>query len=137
MSEWLVGAVEPAAESLGMNNIFIGVIVVAIIGNAAEHSTAVMAAWRDRMDLSVQIAIGSSTQIALFVAPVLVFASLLMGNDQVLDLHFTLLELVAVILSVAVTTLVCHDGESNWLEGAMLLALYIILGLAFYNLPGE
>ena len=137
MSEWLVGTVEPAAESLGMNNIFIGVIVVAIIGNAAEHSTAVLAAWRNRMDLAVQIAVGSSTQIALFVAPVLVFASILMGNAAILDLHFTLLEMVAVILSVAVTTLVCHDGESNWLEGAMLLALYIILGLAFFNLPGE
>ena len=135
MSEWLVGAVESAAHALGMNNIFVGVIVVAIVGNAAEHSTAVLVAWRNRMDLSIQIAVGSSIQVALFVAPVLVFASLLMGHAVPLDLHFTPLEVAAVVLSVAVIALVCHDGESNWLEGAMLLAVYLILGLAFYHLP--
>ena len=135
MSEWLVGAVETAAHALGMNNIFVGVIVVAIVGNAAEHSTAVLVAWRNRMDLSIQIAVGSSIQVALFIAPVLVFASLLMGHPTPLDLHFTPLEVAAVVLSVAVIALVCHDGESNWLEGAMLLAVYLILGLAFYHLP--
>jgi Ca2+:H+ antiporter len=135
VSEWLVGAVESAAHSLGMNNIFVGVIVVAIVGNAAEHSTAVLVAWRDRMDLSIQIAVGSSIQVALFIAPVLVFASLLMGHPTPLDLHFTPMEVAAVVLSVAVIALVCHDGESNWLEGAMLLAVYLILGLAFYHLP--
>jgi Ca2+:H+ antiporter len=135
LSEWLVGSFELAARALGMNDVFIGVIVVAIVGNAAEHSTAVTVAWRNRMDLAVQIAVGSSTQVALFVAPVLVFASLLMGHGHPLDLHFTPLEVAAVILSVTVISLVCHDGESNWLEGAMLFALYLILGLAFYHLP--
>ena len=137
LSEWLVGAIEPAAHSMGMNDIFIGVIVVAIVGNAAEHFSAVQMAYRNNMDVAVQIAVSSSTQIALFVAPVLVFVSLLMGNATPLDLHFSALEVVAVILSVAVVSLVCHDGESNWLEGAMLLALYLILALAFYNMPAS
>ncbi|HVK17573.1 MAG TPA: calcium/proton exchanger [Fimbriiglobus sp.] len=135
LSEWLVSAIEHAGPVLGMTEIFMGVIVVAIVGNAAEHSTAVLVAYRDRMDLSLQIAVGSSIQVALFVAPVLVFASLLMGHSPLLDLHFTPMEVAAVVLSVAITALVCQDGESNWLEGAMLLALYLILGLAFYNLP--
>jgi Ca2+:H+ antiporter len=135
LSEWLVGAIEPAARALGMNGIFVGVIVVAVVGNAAEHVSAVRMAWRNKMDVAVQIAVGSSTQIALFVAPVLVFASLLMGHPHPLDLHFSPLEVVAVVLSVAVVALVSHDGESNWLEGAMLVALYLILALAFYNLP--
>lgn len=135
LSEWLVAAIEPAAHALGMNDIFIGVIVVAVVGNAAEHFSAVQMAWQDKMDVAVQIAVGSSTQIALFVAPVLVFLSLLMGHAHPLDLHFSPLEVAAVVLSVAVVSLVSHDGESNWLEGAMLLALYVILGLAFYNLP--
>lgn len=137
LSEWLVGAIEPAARALGMNGIFVGVIVVAVVGNAAEHVSAVQMAWHDKMDVAVQIAVGSSTQIALFVAPVLVFASLFMGHPHPLDLHFSPLEVVAVVLSVAVVALVAHDGESNWLEGAMLLALYLILALAFYNLPGS
>ena len=135
LSEWLVGAVEHAGPALGMTEVFVGVIVVAIVGNAAEHSTAVLVAYRNRMDLSLQIAVGSSIQVALFVAPVLVFASLLMGHAHPLDLHFTPMEVAAVVLSVAVIALVCQDGESNWLEGAMLLALYLILALAFYNLP--
>ena len=95
MSEFLVGSVEQAAETLGMNEVFVGVIVVAIIGNAAEHSTAVLVAMKNKMDLAVNIAVGSSIQIALFVAPVLVFASLLMGH-QPIDLHFTPMEVVAV-----------------------------------------
>ena len=135
LSEWLVGAIEPAAHSLGMNGIFVGVVVVAIVGNAAEHFSAVMMAWEDRMDVAVQIAVGSSTQIALFVAPALVFASLFMGHSQPLDLHFTPLEVAAITLSVGLVALVSHDGQSNWLEGAMLIALYLILSLAFYNLP--
>ncbi|MBX9582609.1 MAG: calcium/proton exchanger [Gemmataceae bacterium] len=135
MSEWLVHTVEAAGHQLGMNAVFVGVIVVAVIGNAAEHSTAVLMAWRNDMEVAVQIAVGSSIQVALFVAPVLVFASLLMDHPHPLDLHFTPLEVAAVVLSVAVIALVCHDGESNWLEGAMLLGLYLILALAFYNLP--
>jgi Ca2+:H+ antiporter len=135
MSEWLVGAVEPAAHDLGLNEVFIGVIVVAAVGNAAEHSTAVWMAWKNRMELAVQIAVGSSTQVALFVAPALVFLSLLFGHPHPLDLHFTLLEVAALLLSVFVVALVCHDGETHWLEGAMLLAVYAIFAIAFYHLP--
>ena len=135
LSEWFVGAIEPAAKSLGLNDLFIGVIVVAVVGNAAEHFSAVKMAWDDRLDVAVQIAVGSSTQIALFVAPVLVFASLAMGHATPLDLHFTPLEVAAVVLSVAVVSLVARDGETHWLEGAMLLALYLILALAFFNVP--
>jgi Ca2+:H+ antiporter len=140
MSEILVGTVEQAAHTMGMNQVFIGVVVVAIIGNAAEHSTAVLMAMKNQMDLAVQIAVGSSLQIALFVAPMLVFASIPMGwafgFQQPLDLHFTLLEMITVMLSVLVLSLVCQDGESHWMEGVMLLGVYIIIALAFYNLPG-
>lgn len=135
MSEMLVGSVEHAAEVLGMNGVFVGVIVVAVIGNAAEHSTAVLVAMKDKMDLAVSIAVGSSLQIALFVAPALVFASLAFQPDQPLDLHFTLMEIITVILSVAVLALVSQDGESHWMEGVMLLAVYVIIALAFYHLP--
>jgi Ca2+:H+ antiporter len=135
LSEWLVGAIEPAAGALGMNGVFVGVVVVAIVGNAAEHYSAVQMAWGGKLDVSVRIAVSSSTQIALFVAPLLVLASLVMGLARPLDLHFTPLEVVAVLLSVALVSLVSHDGEANWLEGVMLLALYLILALAFYNLP--
>jgi Ca2+:H+ antiporter len=135
MSEILVHSVDAAAKTLGMNEVFIGVIVVAVIGNAAEHSTAVLVAMKNKMDLAVNIAVGSSIQIALFVAPALVFASMLMNPGQPLDLHFTYIELVAVIFSVAVLALVCQDGETHWMEGAMLLGVYVILGLAFYHLP--
>jgi Ca2+:H+ antiporter len=135
MSELLVGSVGKAGESLGMNAVFIGVIVVAIIGNAAEHSTAILVAMKDQMDLAVTIAIGSSIQIALFVAPVLVLAGALMGVP--LDLHFSVMEVIAVVISVAVISMVSQDGETHWMEGAMLLAVYAMLGLAFYHLPPE
>ncbi len=135
MSEFLVSAVEPAAHELGWNDVFVGVIVVAVIGNAAEHSTAVMTAVRGRMDLSMTIAVGSSLQVALFVAPVLVFASLVVGPGPPLDLHFSLLEVIAVGASVGVLTLVSHDGETHWMEGALLLAVYVIFAVAFYHLP--
>jgi Ca2+:H+ antiporter len=136
MSECLVGSVEHAARALGMTDLFVGIIVVAVIGNAAEHSTAVLAALKDKMDLAFTIAVGSSFQVALFVAPVLVGASYLVGQAP-LDLHFTPLEVVAVILSVAILSRVSQDGESNWLEGALLLAVYLILALAFYHAPVE
>jgi Ca2+:H+ antiporter len=113
----------------------VGVVVVAVVGNAAEHSTAVLMALRDKMDLAFHIAVGSSIQIALFVAPVLVGASLLTGHPQALDLHFTSLEVAAVLASVVVLALVSQDGESNWMEGAMLLAVYLIFALAFYHYP--
>ncbi|MBI2804287.1 MAG: calcium/proton exchanger [Planctomycetes bacterium] len=134
MSEMLVGSVTEAGESLGMNSVFIGVIVVAVIGNAAEHSTAVLVAMKDQMDLAVTIAIGSSIQIALFVAPVLVFAALWMGVP--FDLHFSVLEIVAVLVAVAVMAMVSQDGETHWMEGVMLLAVYAILALAFFHWPG-
>ena len=134
MSELLVGSAEHASHALGMSSVFVGVIVVAIVGNAAEHSTAVLVAMKNQMDLSVNIAVGSSMQIALFVAPVLVFASLAMGHDQPLDLHFTPMEIIAMTISIVVLALVAQDGESHWLEGVMLLAVYAILALAFYHL---
>ena len=133
MSEILVGAVEATSDALGMNEVFVGVIVVAIVGNAAEHSTAILMAMRNKMDLSVGIALGSALQIALFVAPVLVFASYL--RDHPMDLLFTTLEVLAVLLAVTIARMVAEDGESNWLEGLMLLMIYAILGVAFFVLP--
>ncbi len=135
MSELLVGAVEQARAALGMNEVFVGVVVVAIVGNAAEHSTAVLMAIKNKMDATVQIAIGSATQIALFVAPVLVFASMFMGHAHPLDLHFSILETIAVVLSVWILSLASQDGETHWMEGAMMLGVYAIMALAFYNLP--
>ena len=134
MSELLVGSVDAAREQLGLTPIFIGVIVIAIVGNAAEHSTAVLVALKNRIDLSYHIAVGSALQIALFVAPVLVFASYLPGLHR-LDLVFSLLEVVSVIVSVIVIGMVAHDGNSNWLEGVLLLAVYVILAIAFFNVP--
>ena len=133
MSELLVESIEHAAAGLGMTQVFVGVILVAIIGNAAEHSTAVLVARKGKMDLAVNIAIGSSLQIALFVAPVLVFASYLFG--QPMDLLFTPFEVLAVAVSVLIVNQIASDGESNWMEGVMLLAVYLILALAFYFLP--
>lgn len=133
MSEFLVGAVEEASQTLGLTEVFVGVILVAIIGNAAEHSTAVLMAMKNKMDLALNIAIGSSMQIALFVAPALVFISYLFGRPM--DLIFTPLEVIAVVVSVLVVALIAQDGESNWMEGVLLLAVYVILGLTFYFLP--
>jgi Ca2+:H+ antiporter len=134
VSEILVGSVEQAAATLGMTRVFIGVIVVAVVGNAAEHSTAVMMALKNRMELSIGIAIGSSLQIALFVAPVLVALSYFMGPKR-MDLVFTPAEVLAIFLSVLISGLIASDGESNWLEGALLLAVYLILGIVFFYLP--
>ena len=130
VSEILVASLEGAAHTLGLSRLFVGVVVVAVVGNAAEHSTAVLMALRDKMDLALQIAVESSKQVALFVAPVLVFAGLALGRPM--DLVFTPLEVVAVGVSTGAITLVALDGESNWLEGAMLLAVYAVLGVAFY-----
>lgn len=134
MSELLVGAVEEAAEAFGMSEVFVGVILVALIGNAAEHSTAVLMAGKNKMDAAINIAVGSSIQIALFVAPLLVFLSYVMG-PQPMDLIFTTLEVVAVAIAVAIMALISQDGESHWMEGVQLLAVYVILGIAFYFLP--
>jgi Ca2+:H+ antiporter len=134
MSEILVGSVAEAAAAFGMTSIFVGVIVVAVVGNAAEHSTAVMMALRNRMELSLGIAVGSSLQIALFVAPVLVVASHFIGPRS-MDLVFTPAEVLAVFVAVLITGQIAADGESNWLEGVQLLAVYLILAVVFYALP--
>jgi len=133
LSEIFVGAVEPVVASLGISEFFIGVIFIPIIGNVAEHLVAVQVAARNKMTLSVEIAVASSLQIALFVAPVLVFISLLLGNP--LTLIFNQFELLALMAGVLIAALVSADGESNWLEGSELLAIYVILGLAFFLLP--
>jgi len=133
MSELLVSTVEAAEHSMGLTEVFVGVIIVAIIGNAAEHSTAVMMAMKNKMDLSVNVAIGSSTQIALVVAPLLVFASYLLGKPM--DLEFTLPEVFAIVVAIFIAGQICSDGESNWLEGVQLLSVYLILGILFYFLP--
>ena len=134
ISEILVGSVEHAANSFGMTSVFVGVIVVAIIGNAAEHSTAIIVARKNRMDLALGIAIGSSIQIALFVAPVLVLLSYYIAPSP-MNLVFTPAEVIAVTLSVLICAQTANDGESNWMEGVQLLAVYAILGLLFYFLP--
>lgn len=134
MSELLVGATEEAAHTFGMNEVFVGVILVALVGNAAEHSSAILMAMKNKMDLSANIAVGSSIQIALFVAPVLVFLSYFIGPEP-MDLVFTTMEVVAVAVSVAIMALIGQDGESHWMEGVQLLAVYVILGLTFFFLP--
>jgi len=131
MSEILVGSIAEASESIGLSEFFIGVIVVAIVGNAAEHWVAVLVARKDKMDLAVNIAIGSSAQIALFVAPVLVIASLVIGPST-LPLVFNGFELGAVLLAILIANVATRDGISNWFEGVQLLGLYAILGIAFF-----
>ncbi|WP_236690009.1 calcium/proton exchanger [Thermanaerothrix daxensis] len=133
LSELLVSVVEAVVESLGVSEFFIGIILIPVIGNVAEHLVAVNVAARNRMDLSLEIAVSSSLQIALFVAPLLVFISLMMGNP--LTLIFNPFELIALAAAILIAALVAMDGESNWLEGATLLAVYLILGLAFFLLP--
>jgi Ca2+:H+ antiporter len=133
MSEVLVGAIEPTAESWGLSEMFIGVMLVPLVGNIAEHLVAVTVAMQNKMDLSLGIAVGSGLQVALFVTPALVFAGLLMG--QPLTLVFNAYEIAALIGAALIAVLISVDGESNWLEGAELLALYAILGLAFYFVP--
>jgi len=133
MSELLVASVEAVTDTLGLTPFFVGIIIVPIIGNVAEHLVSVQAAMQDKMDLSLSIALGSSLQIALFVTPVLVFVSLLLNSP--LTLQFNQLELIALTAASMISALVSLDGESNWLEGAMLLAVYGILSLAFFFLP--
>jgi Ca2+:H+ antiporter len=134
MSEILVGAIEPTAHEFGLSNVFVGVFVVAILGNAAEHATAISAALKDRMDLSLSIAIGSSVQVALFVAPVLVLTSYFLGPAP-MDLAFPTGLVLIVLLSVLITGQVAGDGRSDWLKGMQLLAIYLVLGLTFFFLP--
>jgi len=131
MSEILVGSISEASETIGLSEFFIGVIVVAIVGNAAEHWVAVLVAYKNKMDLAVNIAIGSSAQVALFVAPVLVLASFVLG-PQPMALVFNGFELGALVLAILIANVVTQEGESTWFEGVQLLAMYAILGLAFY-----
>ena len=134
MSEIMVGAIEPTAHEFGLSNVFVGVFVVAILGNAAEHATAISAALKDRMDLSLSIAIGSSVQVALFVAPVLMLASLFLGPAP-MDLAFPAGLVLIVLLSVLIMGQIAGDGRSDWLKGTQLLAVYLVLALTFFFLP--
>jgi Ca2+:H+ antiporter len=131
MSEILVGSIEQASEGIGISPFFVAVIVVAIVGNAAEHWVAVYFAWRDKMDLSINIAIGSSAQIALFVAPALVLLSLFVGPFP-MPLVFNGLELGAIFLAIIIANQVTQEGESTWFEGVQLLAVYLVLALVFF-----
>jgi Ca2+:H+ antiporter len=131
MSEILVGSINEASETIGLSNFFVGLIVVAIVGNAAEHWVAVYFAMRDKMDLSVNIAVGSSAQIALFVAPVLVLLSFIVGPNP-MALVFNGYELGAILLALLIANLVIADGESTWYEGLQLLAVYAVLGVVFF-----
>ena len=133
LSELLVGAIEAVVAEFGLSEFFLGIILVPIVGNAAEHVVAVQVATRNQMDLSVEIAVSSSIQIALFVAPLLIFISLALGNP--LSIVFNSFELAALIAAVLITVLVSGDGESNWLEGSALIAVYLILGISFFLMP--
>jgi Ca2+:H+ antiporter len=133
LSQILVDSIVPALSRLGWTELFVGAVVIAIIGNAAEHASAVSAAVKNRMELSLQIAISSATQIALFVTPLLVFAGLAIHQDM--NLIFGTFQLAAIVLSVFVANIVIQDGESNWLEGAMLLSAYGIIAVGFYLYP--
>lgn len=133
VSETLIGAVEPVVESLGLTEFFLGIIIIPLVGNIAEHLVAVQVAIKNKMELSLAVSLGSSLQIALFVAPVLVFISLLFG--QRLLLVFTDFELIVLFSASLIAALIALDGETNWLEGAMLIAVYIIIALAFFFLP--
>jgi Ca2+:H+ antiporter len=132
-AEILVGALQPVVTRFGFTEMFVGVIVIAIIGNAAEHYSAVLAARRNQMTLAVEIAIGSSAQIALLVAPAVVLYSMAIGHPM--SLLFNAFEIAAIALSVLATVIVVLDGESNWVEGLQLMAVYVIIGLAFYFVP--
>jgi Ca2+:H+ antiporter len=131
MSELLVGSISDTAKDIGLSEFFIGAIVVAIVGNAAEHWVAVLVAAKDKMDLAVNIAIGSSAQIALFVAPVLVLVSFFLGPGP-MPLVFNGFELGALLLAVIIANAVTNEGESTWYEGLQLLAVYLVLALAFF-----
>ena len=133
LSEMLVQEIDAVTKTLGFTELFVGVIVVAIIGNAAEHSAAVVMAYRNKMDLALGIAVGSSTQIALFVAPLLVMLSMLIGHPM--SLVFNAFEIAAIVLSVLIVEMISYDAETNWFEGAQLLAVYLIMALSFYFVP--
>ncbi len=130
-SELFVGAVEPMTEAIGLSEFFVGIILVPIIGNAAEHSTAIVMAYKNKMDVAVEIALGSSLQVILFVTPVLIFLSLLFSPMSIVFNEF---ELIALIFSVLIANRVASDGESNWLEGVQLIAVYLVIAASFFIL---
>jgi Ca2+:H+ antiporter len=132
MSEFLVGALEHTVDELGLSELFVGLIVVPLVGNAAEHSSAILLAAKDKMDVAIEIAIGSSTQIALFIAPLLVFLSLLVGRPM--DFVFTGIEIAAVAFSSLILGFIALDGRSNWIEGAQLVSAYLIMAISFFFL---
>jgi Ca2+:H+ antiporter len=133
-SDWLVESVKHIATQLGWSEAFIGIVVVAVVGNAAEHASAVWMAWKDRMDLSLEIAIGSSLQVAMFIAPILFFTSLFLGNPM--PLLFSWPELASMFAAVLLVVVLMLDGESNWLEGAMAVGAYVVMAVGFSTLPG-
>jgi Ca2+:H+ antiporter len=130
VSEILVASVEATSKEFGFGELFVGAIIVGIVGNAAEHSSAILLARKGKIELSIGIAAGSGTQIALFVVPVLVFAGIAIG--QPFTLVFTMLELATIFLAAIILNLIVHDGKSNWFEGVMLIAVYIIIAIAFF-----
>jgi len=130
-SEFLVGAVEPMTQAIGLSEFFVGIILIPIIGNAAEHSTAIVMAVKNKMDVAVEIAVGSSLQIILFVTPVLIFLSLLFTPMSIIFNEF---ELISLIVAVLIANRVSNDGESNWLEGVQLLAVYVVIAVSFFIL---
>jgi Ca2+:H+ antiporter len=132
MSEFLVGALEETVEKVGVSKLFVGLIIVPLVGNAAEHSSAILLAMKNKMDVSIEIAIGSSTQIALFIAPLLVFVSLAVGHPM--DFIFSGIEIAAVAFSSAILGFIVLDGRSNWFEGAQLVAAYLIMAVSFFFL---
>jgi Ca2+:H+ antiporter len=136
MSEILVGAAEGTGKALGMSEVFIGIVLLAVIGGAAESGSAIAMARRNKLDLTVGIAMGSSIQIALFVAPVLVLASYFVGPAP-LELSFNRAEIGALFMAVLIGALVAGDGRSNWYKGVQLIAIYLIIALMFYFIPVE
>ncbi|MFP4974562.1 calcium/proton exchanger [Paenibacillus sp. CN-4] len=130
VSEWLVGTLETLTERFGLSEIFVGAFLVAIVGNAAEHSAAILLAMKNKIGAAVEIAVGSSLQIALFVAPVLIFASYFLG--ETMDIVFTTIEIVAIAVAVFIAKSITQDGKTNWYEGLLLLAVYLILGVSFF-----
>jgi Ca2+:H+ antiporter len=130
VSEILVGSVEATAEEFGFGELFVGAIIVGIVGNAAEHSSAIILARKGKIDLSIGIAAGSGTQIALFVVPILVIAGIIMNKP--FTLVFTLFELATIFLAAIILNLISHDGKSNWFEGVMLTVVYIIIAIGFF-----
>jgi Ca2+:H+ antiporter len=131
MSEILVGSIEEASHAIGLSEFFVGVFIIAIVGNAAEHWVAVLVAYKNKMDLAVNIAIGSAAQVALFVAPVLVLLSFFVGPHP-MPLVFNGFELAGLLIAIVTANLITSDGESTWFEGLQLLSLYAVIGTAFF-----